>query len=647
MHQRLDESRLPCSCFFQYSCPKQVTRRESKSRSGAARALVASSLILAFSLGTVFSAQPAFAQDSTETPAQGTPSSVEPAAAPEASAATDNPPSPTRTVDRPGPPSQDAPLDFCANRPDPNSKVYQRKRVVVLNAYVGASSDAPEVEVNKDGVTIGNYEVFHAVHAGELFRPAMLNYLPLPRLFVAFSRKPAGAELLAKDKISLSEAQSAAGDDDFLSYSLVCSDYLVVPSVERGDATWRKVEKEKTVVVNGTSKTVKYLAWSVSAGWVTKARVFLHEGDGFRLVNTLDSDRGIFGGAAVGMSAGGKEDQPLHRYLSTWPTEECSVGSPRDGQAGTVSQCHAVEPVLTVGVTPEALAGPSCENDGAVNEGPSAMAAVARCAITSAASHAGKAIAFQVKDYWKIFAPLGVRGAERVIPVGVPEGLHRGDYYVATSKPGGYARVTRVGQGGNTSPSTIKFKAGDAPVGTPMIEKPLLGVQFGLRPGMMFLFSRGDLQSHYAIGGEGTVGLDLTRFLSWSDEVWARVNVGYFRGSHEEGLIDIDAGFEGIGYFGGGVSSILGLGYSALIPSLTRFDPVTRKDVAYSGVSSGVLARLGLEFAFSPDWNMTITGEGRYGFNKADLKNEKESTAVYDGGHLATVGGFLYLGHTL
>ncbi|HEY3665526.1 MAG TPA: hypothetical protein VGL19_05975, partial [Polyangiaceae bacterium] len=476
------------------------------------------------------------------------------------------------------------------------------------------------------------------------------NGLPLPRLFVAFSRKAATPNLLTATTISGADAQAAAGDDDFLTYSLGCSDWLFVPSVERGDVTWRKVQKEKTVVVNGNSTTMKYLAWEVSAAWTTKVRVFQRVGSEFHYRTTFDGNRGIFGGAAVSMSTGSGEDEALHRYLSTWPSADCAVAESHDGQTGSVGQCSAVSPILTLDVTPAELAGPSCENDGAVSGGLVAMAAVARCAVVGAAGGAGKALAFAEKEFWPVHAPLEARGEQRVMPVGMLEGVHRGDYYIAHNERRealGYARVTQVGAGGEASPSALKFKAGDPPLGSQMEEKPLLGVQFGLRPGALFLFSHGDLKSHYAIGGEATIGYDLTRYLSWSDEVWARVNVGYFHGSSDEGVLDLDLGFEGISYFGGGVSSVFGLGYSALVPSLTRFDPLVAKDVSYSGVSSGALARLGLEFAFSPDWDLAITAEGRYGAGNVQLKNDKQSTAKYDGGHMAAAGGFLYLGHTL
>ncbi|HYQ43756.1 MAG TPA: hypothetical protein VER11_17370 [Polyangiaceae bacterium] len=631
MFQRHFDINLLHSHFFKHSCSKHSSRQKVNLDSRSARAAAAWSAVFGLALGTLFAPDLARAQD---------------APSPEVGSGADATSPAAHEVNRPGTPSGDAPLDFCANRPDPKSLIYQRQRVVVLNALVGSGTDAPETEVDNNGAKIGSHQVFQEVHAGELFRPVMMGHLPLPRLFMAFSRPAAPSALLSATKVSIAEAQAAAGNDDFLSYSLGCSDWLIVPSIERGDATWQKVEKEKTVVVNGTSTTVKYLAWTVNARWITKARLFQRDGDGFRYVKTFDADRGVVGGAAVDMSRGGGEDQPLHRYLSTWPTPDCTVGAPQDGRAGSVGQCTAVEPVLTLGIAPAELAGGSCDND-AVSGGASAMLDVARCAITGAASSAGKAIAFEEKQQWSIHAPLGARGAERVIPVGVPEGVHRGDYYVAKSVPGGYARVSRVGQGGMASPSTLKFKSGNPPLNTQMEELPLLGVQFGLRPGVLFLFSRGDLESKFAIGGEATVGYDLTRFLTWSDEVWARINVGYFHGSKDEAVVDIDAGFEGIGYFGGGVSSIWGIAYSALIPSLTRFDSLAAKDVTYSGASSGMLARLGLEFAFSPDWNMAITGEGRYGFNKADLKNEKESAAIYDGGHLAAVGGFLYVGHTL
>jgi hypothetical protein len=556
------------------------------------------------------------------------------------------PPAPVPNVDRPGVSTPAAPLDFCARRPTAGGQEYETQRVVVLNALLSESTE-PDREVGPKGELVGTHDVFARVRAGELARQAVMRGLPLPRFLMAPSRKPATAALLRQNRLSLAEARAAAGEDDFVAYSLACSDWLMIPSIERGVATWSRVEKEKTVVVNNETKQVKYIAWSASAPWNIKVLVFKRRGSDFELATTLDGSPGGLAQTAAAIAQGGGEDVAFHSYSSTWPASECSVGQAVDGQPGNLASCPAVEPELTFDLPPTPPEA-ACGSDDSVSRGQLAMAAVARCEALEASRRAVNLLNLAEKRYWAIHSSLAQRGADFVISSGNSNGVHRGDYYVArdsTQQELGFARITQVGAGGKDAPSVLKFKSGGAPVGTQMYEYALMGVQFGLRPSSALLVSHGDLSSKLAFGGGATIGYDLTRRLAWFDEVWARTNIGYLYASSQERLLTFDLGLDGTTYFGGGLAGIIGLGFSAWFPQIERVDAATTKAVEYSGTSAGGLARIGLEYAFSPDWCVNVGADGRMGLSKAELKNDA-SLVKYDAGSLLAASGYVALAHT-
>jgi len=556
------------------------------------------------------------------------------------------PAAPATEVARPGVATSDAPLDFCAHRPRGGSEEYETQRVVVLNAFVSESSE-PERELGPSGELIATHDSFTQVRAGELARQVIMQGLPLPRLLVAFARKTATAALLGQNRLSLAEARTAAGDDDFVGYSLGCSDWLMIPSIERGAVVWSRVEKEKTVLVNNKTQTVKYMAWSASSSWNVKVRVLKRTGGNFELATTLDGSPGGLAQAAAAIARDGGENMAFHRYASTWPTAECVIGEPVDGQPGNLASCRAVEPELTFELPPTPPDA-ACGSDDSVNGGERAMAAVARCNALESGRQAVNLLNLGEKRFWAIHSSLARRGPELVISSGHADGVHRGDYYVARDageRDLGFARVTLVGAGGKDAPSVLKFKSGGAPVGTQMYEYALMGVQFGLRPSTAMLFSHGDLSSTVAFGGGATVGYDLTRRLAWFDEVWARANFGYLYAASDERLITFDLGLDGTTYFGGGLAGVIGAGFSVWFPTIERTDASMSKALEYSGRSVGGVARVGLEYSFSPDWCVSLGADGRMGLSKAELESDV-SSLKYDAGSLLAASGSLALGHT-
>jgi hypothetical protein len=289
------------------------------------------------------------------------------------------------------------------------------------------------------------------------------------------------------------------------------------------------------------------------------------------------------------------------------------------------------------------------------------MMAVARCTAASDAESLVRLLQRDAKRFrpWTEYARLvsvsGDAESNDGIPLGREDGVQRGDIYVAESDGSngdghalGYARVVRLGPGGSAggaSPSLLKFKSGEAPPGSRMTEYAVMGVQFGLRPGVLLLGAKGKLSTTLAYGAEVSAGWDLTRHVPLLDEFWARVNLGYFKGAASEGFLDIDAGLDTVSILGGGFASLFGAGLSGLVAASSQRDAMTGAEVSLSGGNLGVFGRAGLEYSFGPDWGANFVAELRSGLSSATLKSDKSLMRV-DGGPLAGGLALLTVGHT-
>jgi hypothetical protein len=526
----------------------------------------------------------------------------------------------------------------------------------MFNPNVDLQQFAVEREVDDKGNVIGSYHVLESVHAGEIARVILVTQFPMSRFYVVGTPRELQGALPKTRLLTLADVEAAASHDDFVAYSAACTDWLAVPRLAATGATWRKVLKERTLVVNGHTQKVQYLAWDLSAGFSLALDVFQREGTNFRYATEVNADTGGFSGLAAAMAENASEPLAYHEYSSTWPDGSCSIGAASDGKPGNVAQCAALTPRPSPILAESSIrASAYCSGvDDAVARGSAAMLAVARCTAAREAESLVRLLQRNAKRFrpWTEYARLV--GSDR-IRLGREDGVKRGDVYIAESDGSngdgrslGFARVVQLGPGGRAgdgAPSRLKFKSGEAPAGTRMSEYALMGVRFGVRPGVLVLAAKGDLQTTLGYGGELSAGYDLTRHLPLLDEIWARVNLGYFKGVQNEGFLDVDLGLEAMSIVGGGVASLFGVGFSGLVAGSTFREPVSATEVSLSGGNLGAFARAGIEYSFGPDWSAELAAEARAGFSSATLKSEKSLMRV-DGGRLVGGLALLSVGHT-
>lgn len=547
---------------------------------------------------------------------------------------------------RAGAPSPDAALDFCALKPHGSEGTYQVQRVVFMNPLVSNNVVEPEAETDGNGNLLGHHTTLASINAGELTRLLFAAEFPMQRLYTVYSPALSSDALFGKPQLAPSELADVTGGDAFVTYSAACADWILVPKLRRSGGTWQKVKRKKTVIVNNQTREIEYLAWNFSVGFELELATFKRSGDGsFTKYKVISSD------GVEGMFAGGGAPEPhsipLHQYVSTWPEATCTIGQPTDGKAGGISNCRAVEPKLSADLEPSA-AGSLCAGvDDAVG---SSMTKIAGCQVSKAMDSAVRVLQLHAKqDPWGMFTQLG---PDLSISLGRREGAKRGDYYVAASPNGrgwsGFARIVSVGPGGeegSRSPSRVKFKSGEADVGSRMKEYPLMGVRVGAHPAAMYLLSAGDLETTLGYGGIVSLSYDASSYVSVLDEFWARIDVGYFGGSGRENFVPVDLGFQAVSYVSSGLALDLGVGFSALIAS-KKVSMSAGQDEEWSGTSSGAFARVAASHAFSPDWDMALGVEARSGFKSADLKNDKLPGLTVNAGSMTGALAMLSLAHT-
>jgi hypothetical protein len=559
-----------------------------------------------------------------------------------------------------GRPSRAAPIDLCAHKPGKANGRYQRQRVLLFNPLVAPSAVAPEQEVTADGKALPiTHEMLASVHADEIARIVVGTEFPMARFFLVTTPEPPDPKLLTRPTLTYEALAQSANGEAFIQYSAACADWVAIPHIQRTSASWKKVQREKIVVEDGKERKIPYLAWELSLGWKVELHVYARAENHFERATTLVGGTGLAGVAAAGASA---EQTTLayREYASVWPDAACGVGPARDGTATGVGRCGGLEPELSHVLNHVRLPSPgSCAGDNdAVDAGPDARREYARCEVLRSLHAATRHLQREARRYepWTLFTSLLATAPDAyAIDLGAEDGVKRGDYYVADSVDArgervtlGFARVVRLGRGGSAGardPSSVKFKSGEAPPGSRMSEYALMGVQVGLRPGVLYLLAGGDLETSLAYGGAVNVGYDVSRIIPLFDEVWLRGNVGYFVGAEDESFLNVDVAPEAMSYLGGGLAYGLSAGLSALVPNVRVSTGSSETEQTWSGSSIGVLARASLEYAFGPDWSASLAVEGRTGLSSTSLENDA-STLKIDAGSLMAGLAFLNVGHT-
>jgi hypothetical protein len=574
-------------------------------------------------------------------PAAGAEDAPHTDAAPPASA-----PQPAASALRVGPGSPDKALDLCALKSKAPEGTYHVQRVVIMNPLVSSNIIEPETETDAKGNPVGQHVTLAPIKAGELSRLLFAAEFPMQRLYSVYSPAPASASLFDKAELTNADLGEVTGGDNFTAYSASCADWILVPKISRSAATWQKVKRKKTVFVNNTAKEIEYLAWDFSVSFELGLALFKRSADGgFAKYKEPLTSSGVEGMFAAG-GTGEPHSIPFHEYASTWPDANCSIGEPRDGQAGGIASCQGLEPKLSAELEPGATSALCAGVDDAVG---ASMEKIAGCELQNAMGRAVRVLQLHAKqDPWGMFTSLGPNLG---ISLGQREGAKRGDYYVAASRTGqgssGFARIVELGPGGedgSRQPSRLKFKTGDADVGSKMTEFPLMGVHVGAHPAFMYVFAKGDLESNLGYGGIVSLSYDASSHIPLFDEFWARVDAGYLAGKAEEAFLPIDVGLQAGNYVSSGLTLDIGLGFSALIASKKPKNVVT--DESLNGASSGVYARGSLSHAFSPDWDVAFGLEARSGFSSTTLKNDKLPGMSLNAGRMLGALAMLSAGHT-
>ncbi len=418
--------------------------------------------------------------------------------------------------------------------------------------------------------------------------------------------------------------------------------------ITRNGGSWQKVKRKKTVIVNNQSREVEYLAWDFSVGFLIELAVFKRTGDAsFALYRVLSSAgaEGMFAGGA----AGEPHSVPFHDYVSTWPNASCSIGEPHDGQAGGIAQCTTVEPKLSAELDTEFVTtGGGCGSDDAVG-----TADGQDCGLWGGErdSECGSRLA-TAREAGSMGHVRRARGG-RQHGAGqargrAARGLLRGPTPPGQHDSTGFARVMSVGLGGSegdANPSHLKFKTGDAPVGSRLTEVPLLGVQIAVRPLFLFLVDKGDLDTTIGYGGAASLAYDLSSTIPLFDELHLQADFGYLVGSSKESFIPIDLGAHGSFYLSSGLTAELGLGLDVLIAN-KQTTASGGQEVTWSGTSTGAFVRAGLEHAFSPHWDVAFAVQARAG-SSAKLKSDQVPNVTGDAGSLLGGLAMASLGYTL
>lgn len=544
---------------------------------------------------------------------------------------------------------QKPPLDFCKLAPQEGVDHYQKQRVLLLDVEDSPSmKEAPEFELVQRGdktvreprSLVQRLDVFH--HAREAF----VTSLPLRRHYWVFAQGASHELFKTNARLSLDQVQTALGEDRFAVYSAACADWIVRPTMTRGDAAWKRTVHEETI--NGRKST--YSVWELDLTMNGGLQLFHREGDEFVQIAQLQgTSRGVsMSPTTYAQSTRWNNPETLAEVVSMRLPEDCGLPGSDEGQA--FESCEGIVPAFEVpGVNVPGAGqgnGHYCQNLNARTDAqPAETERFALCRLRRAAEEAALDLQNEVKKLcgWKLFAGLVDVPGKRLkgIRLGHDEGVFQGQYYIAkergsvcgTGKEIGWGRVQRVGVGGEKGvedPSLVKFRVGNPAAGSYMEEHTLIGARIGVEPVAQFLLSKGALESSVAIGAAVRVGYDLSPIVGAFDEFWLVGGAAYLLGGSSENFLNFDLGLEGMSYLGGHLGFFYGAGFAYL----------TAKKGSLGGGLFGGGGRLGLDYAFSPEWSLRLMGEGKTGFGTVALR-DSSGIPGFDAGSLASVSGSL------
>ncbi len=563
-------------------------------------------------------------------------------------------------------------LDFCALTPRADTTRFVKQRVVVLSP-----SGAEQIE---DDAEVG------AIRGGSQVRGVFAARFPLDRFYNVVSTRVAKPGWATQTTLTIDEVRAhlkatrpAASADEpnqeerFLSYSLACADYLVVPAVtgHKGEWTEREIQTKK-----GAKRKVKSFTLKLEAS----LGIFKRDGTTFKQLRAipgtaptlLDMATDAAAGSipdvkvpdlsALGIATAAVKVAKLPAHISAIPDAACTISDGvKEGVAG-LKVCPSEGRHSSI-LSPSSIderASEICNAASGDDIAPEEMKrAMVTCEVRVRAFQLARTFGKEARgvEGWQLFAPvqLGTRDDKEALAMslGAEEGVRIGYGFHALDKNReeiGYVKATRIGPGGEAGikdPTVIALRSGEAPEGARLEEYP----QFGI--GIMPYGSFGLLTWNYGAttsnaptgksvylppklmtGGALNVGFDLSGLLHLN-ETYLRIGAGYFAGvggsNMSMGVIPIDVAVEKGFYLGNRLTFYLSVGESTTIAKAKLSETAEgNPEQDLTAVVAGVNARLGFDLMFTPSVAMRLEGMARVHFNTASY-SEKDDKPLVDG----------------
>ncbi len=569
-------------------------------------------------------------------------------------------------------------FDFCALEPKKDATKFQKQRVVLFApAEAGQINDDPQIQ-KQDG--------------GKLVRDIFTARFPLPRFNNVVTELPADAGWANHETLSLDEIQKYVGQPDpegdpertaridrerqFVAYSIGCADYVVAPAITSHKAIWeeRKIKSKK-----GAEITVKALTLTLDG----QLAIFKRDGTRFTRIASIkahvptlaDTLSDAAAEAVPDVNVGGVDVldtamklPDLPKYVSAVPDLTCLAGKVgREGVKALLSCAGEGTAEQALGGIDERL-GPVCRKAASASDEDRDDLMV-QCEVRARAFQLSRAFQKEARsvDGWRLFAPLASKQDSPAISLGHDEGLKVGYAFQALDPQGerlAFYKVTDVGAGGEkgeSDPSSLSLRAGDAPVGARLDEYPQLGLVItpfgtagfvGLNSAPTVLQVGGQTVQYtlpsFVVGGGADFGWELSGLLGWT-ETYARVSGAFMAGSGagtQGTFVPIDLWFEKGFYLGKLLTFETALGPTLQIVNLTVVTPspgstALPKDLHLSATQYGAAARAGLDLYLGPDWGARAEIFARVPLTAASYsEKDNQPMAGFDqrSDHYATLG---------
>ncbi len=531
-------------------------------------------------------------------------------------------------------------FDFCA--PTPATAKFVRQRVVVF-APAGAEKldEDPKLASAQAGYLLRQVFLsrfpstrFRNVAGGVVAKTDWVNAdaIPLASLVDHVKKTPPASDGETTDPI--------AYERSFLSYSLACADFVVIPSLASVRVLWSEVMSK----IEGGEKRLKAPLVDLDA----RLGLFKRSGALFlriatvraRVPSSADVERDD--AALLVPALPPSDDSPvpavdLPSHQSAFPNPNCAISAaPRDGTAGLTScgpRGYADTELAPTGS--DEWQSPTCRS-GRTGKGDDPETSWIRCFLRVRSAQLARSLqkATQQVDGWKLFGVL-LRGTESnpsaySMALGRDEGIRTGDGFTVRDASGdriAYLKAVDIGAGGtegDTDRTSLRLRAGDAEVGSKLERWSQVGLSLAPSMGFSsFLANDGEStvgRSVYAppstlFGVGASLGVDLSGVLGWS-ETALRIGAGYYAGGGTNArgsFIPLELLFEKGFPVGPRLSLFVAVGGHLTLASVTLLANGVDmlEDRSFGSLLFGPAARFGLDLLLHPDVSLRLEASTR------------------------------------